>query len=161
MTFERIHDLLLIRAIATHPKIWPMIGDDLAGDAREWRPVLHDGIWYVLAEENDRKLGMLIFFPENSITWQVHICMLPEFWGAAARVLREVFAWIWERTNCQRITGSVPVWNGPAVHCALRAGMQPYGVNQHSSLKFSRLHHQILFGISKSGNSEPSERGAA
>src|SRR5260370_25434257 len=91
---------------------------------------------------------MFVFFPENSITWQVHVCMLPGAWGSAARAMREVFQWLWAQTACRRITGSVPVWNAPAIHCALRAGMTPFGVNQHSSLKNQRLHHQLLGGLS-------------
>lgn len=150
MKFERTTDANLIRTIATHPRVWPMLGDDLVSDPAEWNPVLHDGIWYVLAlAEDGNPCGMFIFFPENSVCWQVHICMLPEFWGGSARAMREVFGWLWERTACLRITGSVPVWNASAIHCGLRAGMQPYGVNQHSSLKNGKLHHQLLLGISK------------
>lgn len=153
MNFRRIGDELLIRSIATHPKVWPTIGDDLVGDPANWRPVLNDGIWYVLAEEvggeDAGPRGLFIFFPENSVCWQIHVCMLPKYWGSADRAMREVFEWIWERTPCRRIVGSVPVWNAPAVHCAMRARMEPFGVNQRSSLKYSRLHHQVLFGISK------------
>lgn len=147
--FERTHDTDVIREIATHPKVWPTMADDLSGVPAEWNPVLHEGVWYVLGKEESRVCGMFVFFPENSVTWQVHICMLPEFWGRASRALKEVFDWLWSRTPCRRITGSIPLWNAPAIHCALRAGMTPYGVNQHSSLKHSRLHHQLLLGISK------------
>ena len=149
--FERTADAKLIRAIATHPKVWPGIGDDLAGDPEKWTPVLHEGVWYVLAFDNDGDIlrGMFVFFPENSVCWQVHICMLPASWGTGARALREVFQWLWAKTPCLRITGSVPLWNEAAIHCALRAGMTAYGVNQHSSLKNARLHHQLLLGISK------------
>jgi RimJ/RimL family protein N-acetyltransferase len=153
MHFRRTRNERLIRAIATHPDVWPMMADDLTSDAENWNPVLHEGIWYVLCfgrEEEIDPRGMFVFFPENSITWQVHICMLPEFWGSASRALREVFQWLWVQTSCLRITGSVPVWNAPAIHCALRAGMKAFGVNPHSSLKHARLHHQLLLGISKS-----------
>ena len=149
MTFTRTRDLELIRSIATHPKVWPTLGDDLVVDPEQWTPVLHDGIWYVLVEEDGRVRGMFIFFPENSVCWQVHVCMLPEAWGASARAMKEVFVWLWRQTPCLRITGSVPVWNAPAIHCALRAGMEPFGVNRHSSLKNARLHHQLLLGISR------------
>jgi RimJ/RimL family protein N-acetyltransferase len=157
VTFERTQDERLIRAIATHPRVWPTLGDDLVSDPAEWKPLFHDGIWYVVARSDEElnPVGMFIFFPENSICWQVHICMLPEFWGGSARAMREVFVWLWARTACLRITGSVPVWNAPAIHCGLRAGMMPYGVNQHSSLKHGKLHHQLLLGISK-----PAEKAA-
>ncbi len=151
MIFERTRDEQLIRAIATHPKVWPTLGDDLVSDPSKWNPVLHEGIWYVLAEEEGYRVpcGMFIFFPENSVCWQIHICMLPQFWGRAARAAKEVFVWLWAHTSCLRITGSIPLWNESAIHCALRAGMKPFGVNQHSSLKGARLHHQLLLGISK------------
>jgi RimJ/RimL family protein N-acetyltransferase len=158
MTFRRTQNEKLIHAIATHPQIWPTMADDITSDPALWKPVLHAGIWYVLCFGDERETdprGMLVFFPENSITWQVHLCILPDFWGSAARTLREAFQWLWAQTACLRITGSVPVWNAPAVHCALRAGMQPFGVNLHSSLKGGRLHHQLLVGISK-----PAERVA-
>ena len=149
MTFTRTRDLELIRSIATHPKVWPTLGDDLVADPEQWTPVLHDGIWYVLVEEDGRVRGMFIFFPENSVCWQVHVCMLPEAWGTAGRAAREVFVWLWRQTSCRRIAASIPVWNAPAIHCALRAGMEPFGVNRHSSLKNARLHHQLLLGISR------------
>lgn len=149
MVFTRTKDESLIHSIATHPQIWPTLADDLVSDPKDWKPVLHDGIWYVLASDQEGICGLFIFFPENSVCWQVHICMLPRAWGSAARALRESFYWLWTETNCIRITGSVPVWNASAIHCALRAGMKPFGVNQHSSLKNDRLHHQLLLGISK------------
>jgi RimJ/RimL family protein N-acetyltransferase len=149
VTFTRTQDEAIIRRIATHPKIWPMLADDLASSPEAWKPVLHDGVWYVLAEEKGELHGLYVFFPENSVCWHVHISMLPEFWGGAARTSKQIFHWIWEQTACTRIVGSIPVWNGPAICCALRAGMKPYGVNQHSSLKDARLHHQLLVGISR------------
>lgn len=156
MKFRRTGDEILIRSIATHPKIWPTIGDDLAPDPEKWKPIFHDGIWYVLATlDDDTTAGLFIFLPENSISWRIHVCMLPKYWGSAERAMKEVFTWTWENTLCRRIIGSVPVWNAPAVHLAMRAGMEPFGVNQHSSLKYARLHHQVLFGISK-----PAERAA-
>ena len=130
MIFHRTKDVEMIRSIATHPKIWPTLGDDLLSDPAEWKPLMHDGIWYVLAEEDCQTRGLFVFFPENSVCWQVHICMRPEAWGSAARALREVFEWLWKQTTCQRITGSVPVWNAPAIACALKAGMQPFGGSQ-------------------------------
>lgn len=155
MTFTRTQDERVIRRIATHPKVWPMLGDDLTCERDAWKPILHEGIWYVVAEEKGELHGLFVFAAENSVCWQIHVSMLPEFWGGAARTMKQVFYWLWERTACVRIVGSVPVWNAPAIHCALRAGMQPFGVNQHSSLKNARLHHQLLVGISK-----PAERAA-
>lgn len=154
MFFRRTRNEKLIRSIATHPEVWPMMADDLVSDPANWNPVLHEGIWYVLCfgnkenKEEDLR-GMFVFFPENSVCWQVHVCMLPHAWGSSARALREAFQWLWAATKCVRITGSVPVWNAPAIHCALRAGMKPFGVNQYSSLKNAQLHHQLLLGISK------------
>lgn len=148
MTFERTSDVVVIRSIATHPKVWPTMADDLASDPEKWQPVIHDGVWYVLVHDPD-PCGLFVFFPENSVCWQVHICMLPKWWGKATRAAKEVFEWLWACTRCERIACTIPVWNAPAICCALRAGMKPFGVNQHSSLKNSRLHHQLLLGISK------------
>ncbi len=145
MQFERTYDAELIRAIATHPKVWPTLADDLVSDPAHWKPVLHEGIWYVLAGQQ----GMFIFFPENSVSWQIHVCLLPEFWGGGARAMKQVFTWLWAQTPCRRITGSVPTWNQSAFLCAVNAGMEPFGVNKNSSLKDGKLHHQVLFGISK------------
>jgi RimJ/RimL family protein N-acetyltransferase len=158
MHFRRTENARLIHAIATHPDIWPMLADDLTPTPEAWKPVLHAGIWYVLAFADDREQdprGMFVFFPENSISWQVHICMLPAAWGSAARASREVFQWLWAQTACRRITAAVPVWNASAIHCALRAGMTAFGVNQGSSFKNGRLHHQLMLGVSK-----PAEKAA-
>lgn len=150
LTFERTEDWELIRKIALHPKIWPLISDDLSPEPEVWQPVQRPDIWYVLAREHGKPIGLFVFSPENSVCWQSHIAMLPEAWGATARAaFTAVFPWLWERTPCQRIIGSVPVSNSLAILFAIQCGMLKFGMNPKSTLRDGKLEDQVMLGISK------------
>ena len=96
-----------------------------------------------------------MFAAENCICWQTHVCILPEAWGRGARILREMFAWTWKTSAWERITASIPIFNSAAIHCALRAGMKPFGVNPRSYQKRGQLHHQLLMGIGRPRSLNP------
>jgi len=153
ITFERTNDFHLVKKIATHPKLWPLISDDLSPDRHQWEPSQNPEIWYVLARGNGVPMGLFVFLPENPVHWRSHVCILPEFWGdIAAMACTLVFRWMWKLTKCERITGTIPISNRRAIAFAVRCGMTQYGVNPKSVLRNGRLEDQVLLGISKEGN---------
>ena len=150
MIFYRTHDLALIRSIMTHEKVWPAITDDLAGDPKDFMPVDHPATYYLAAHEGDHFLGIWMLNPENSVTWDVHTCLLPSAWGElAVRAAVHAIQWVWDNTPCLRLVTKVPVFNRLALRFARMAGMVEYGRNPKSFLKNGQLHDQILLGISK------------
>lgn len=151
MTFERTYDWTLVKSIATFPKIWSSISDDFSPQPEDWQPEEDERVWYVIAKSDGGSvLGMFIFYPENPICWRSHVCMLPESWGSQAHsACREVFEWLWEKTSCLRIIGTIPEWNRQALAFAVRCGMEKFGINTKSMQKGGKLFDQILLGISK------------
>ena len=150
MTFERSEDWKLIRAIATHPRVWDAISDDYTPHKEGWEPIKHSAVWYVLVKDGDELLGMFTFVPENAICWKVHTCMLPCAYGPTAqRAAKGIIQWIWEHTKCVRIITDVPAYNQLALRYAERADLERYGVNPRSYMKRGVLQDQILLGISK------------
>lgn len=154
ITFERSTDYELIRAIITHPKLWPYISDDNSPAREDYRPIESESVWYVVARTRDAEvgayvLGMWVFHPLNSICWEVHTCVLPRAWGhVGLEAARQLPEWIWENTPCRRIVTNVPSTNRLALQFALRAGMTIFGCNRASFLKDGKLCDQVCLGIS-------------
>ncbi|MGO9967262.1 MAG: hypothetical protein ACLPY2_08320 [Bryobacteraceae bacterium] len=153
MTFDRTWDYELVRTILTHPTLYRHMGDDFAPDPERFEVNRHPAIWYVLATEEWRAIGLFCFFPENDICWAAHVAMLRKTPPALTRQAgREVMRWLWERTPCRRLVASVPMCNRAAVRYGLDPqGMNllPYGVNEKSFLKDGKLWDQQLMGRSR------------
>lgn len=150
ITFERTSDWDLVKKIATHPKIWPTISDDFSPPRDKWQPVETSEIWYVLVRGKGVPIGFFMFAPETAVCWHSHICILPIAWGDVAHLAcRLVFYWLWERTECRRIIGSIPVSNPLAIKFAVQCGMERYGVNPKSFMRRGQLEDQILVGINR------------
>ena len=146
-----------MKRIITHPRIWPYVSDDFAGEPETWRPLENPGIWYVLVREAaapaqpDEVRGLFTFLPQNAICWEVHTALLPSAWRTTAseEIARELLQWVWRETPCQRIVTNVPGCNTKALEYAEKCGMKQFGINNGSYQKDGRLHDQILLGISR------------
>lgn len=149
MTFERSEDAALIRAVVTHPAVWPHVSDDYAPQASAWTPAMHPSLWYVVVREGEDTLGLWMFEARGAC-WEVHTCLLPIAWGdRGKRAAREMAAWLWKNTTCRRLITNVPAYNRLALRFAQRAGMTEFGRNERSFLKHGELHDQILLGLSR------------
>lgn len=152
MTFERTFDYALVKAIITHPAIYPHVSDDFSPSAEEYKPIESEFVWYVKVKDDGEILGVWIFVPENAICWKIHTCLLPTAWGArAAKAAKMMAQWIWKNTQCVRIITDVPETNRLALMFALKSGMTRYGMNPKSYMKDGKLLDQVVLGISKPG----------
>lgn len=159
MNFERSENWGLIKAIATHPKVWDAISDDFTAAKEVWEPVRHESVWYVVVKDDCEVLGMFAFIPENHVCWNVHTCLLPTAYGPRARqTARELTQWIWENTTCVRVTTNVPDQNRLALMYAKQVGFKEFGINPKSYMKDGILQDQILLGISKPEATCPSQQ---
>jgi hypothetical protein len=148
--FERTTDYALVRAILTHPAIYPHITDDGCPAADQFQVLEHPSIWYVLVRDGAEVLGLWMFAPQGAACWEVHTCLLPCAYGDRAKQASRAMAeWIFTHTPCQRIVTTVPAYNRLALRFAERAGMTRFGTNERSYLKGNTLHNQILLGLSK------------
>jgi RimJ/RimL family protein N-acetyltransferase len=149
MLLERTHDYALLRAIATHPRLWEHVSDDGTPPREEWKPAEDPALFYVLVREVEL-LGFFLLAPQNCVCYEIHVCLLPEAWGERAdAAFTGVLRWAWAETPARRIVGHVPASNRLAVRFAARAGLTEYGRNPASYLQGGALHDQILLGISK------------
>ncbi len=111
---------------------------------------LHPGLWPIAVRDGEELLGLFVFEVRNAVEWTVHTCLLPNAWGprakAAALGVRE---WIWQNTDCQRITTHVPEYNRLALRFAKQSGLVQFGLNLNSWKKNDKLHNVIELGISR------------
>jgi hypothetical protein len=149
MRFERTYDLDLIRVIVTHPRVWSKVSDDKAPEPENWNPADPEKAWYVLVWDDEDLLGMWMFHPENSVTWRAHFCFLPDAYGKTQQATVELFCWIWETTECQRIIGEIPWSNRLALKMVTAAGCKAFGIDEASFLKDGELEDRVAVGISR------------
>lgn len=149
-SFERTHDIDLIRRIATDPHVWSGISDDFSGDPEKWIPPDPKVGWYMVAREKNELLGLWMFVPHSHVCWEVHTCLLPIAYGSTATAAAAAMAeWIFRHTTCERIVTNVPEYNRIALRFAERCGLTQYGFNPQSYRKDGRLWGQYLLGMSK------------
>lgn len=152
ITFERTRDWPTIKRIVTHAKIYSAVSDDFSPLPDKWEPIQDESLWYVLVRDDEELIGMWMFQARNVICWDVHTCLLPSAWGPKAReAVHGMVQWIWDNTCCLRLITEVPAYNRLALNFAIAAGMEEFGRNPRSYMKYGRLHDVILLGMSKPG----------
>ncbi len=150
MTFEPTTDMQLVRQIMTHRDVYPGISDDGCPAANEFRPMEGSLICYLLVILKGKAVGLFVFVPHNTVTLEVHICLLRTCWGPRAiDAARGAAKWIWQHTRCERVVANIPEFNTHARRLAEAAGLTVMGINKRSYLKRGRLWDQFMFGISK------------
>jgi RimJ/RimL family protein N-acetyltransferase len=149
VTFHPTTDTALIKSIVTRPEIWAQLADDFDGDPWDYEPKVHPQVVYVLAKDDDKALGLLIFSVHSRICWEVTIMVLPAGRGRALEIAKAGIPWVFER-GCLRIIGRVLKSNRLALKLNKAAGFLVYGVNPGSCMKNGKLEDFVLFGVSKS-----------
>lgn len=149
MRIERTFDEELIRSIITHPKIYPYASDDSSPAADRFRPSMHESIYYLTPIDSE-VMGVFMLVPVNAITYEVHTCIQPEYWGKkAAEAARLLIDWMFGNTPCRKIITHVPAYNRLAYRFAKQAGLADEGLIKNSFLKHGQVYDQHLLGIAK------------
>ena len=150
LRFKRVYDLELVRAVLSHPRIFPHIGDDYAGPRESFTPNSDYRIWWVEANNDGELLGLFMFLPRSTVLWEMHVSLLPGAWGPPGlRAGRQVIPWVWENTTCRRLIGEVPRSNTLAIRWAEACGFTRFGVNPRAFMKRGVLEDLVLLGISR------------
>jgi RimJ/RimL family protein N-acetyltransferase len=143
-------DQEFIRRTMTHPKVWPFISDDYSGAPEDFVPPLHGSFRYLTPEHKGERVGVFFYHPHTAVLWEVHTCVLPEYWGdPATQAARAGLLWMVENTSCRKVLTHVPRTNQKARMFALRVGLKDEGVNRASFLKDGDLVDQYLMGITE------------
>lgn len=146
LAISRTHDMGLVRAILADPAIWPHIHDD---GATEPAPIDHEGLYWLLVDDG-APAGVFLLHAHNTVTYEVHTCLLPRIWGAKARKASELGkAWMFDNTPCQKLITHVPAYNLHALRFSERCGFKREGVNRASFLRNGELLDQHLLGYTK------------
>lgn len=148
----RTRDFSAIRALCTHPRIFPSISDDYTKDAKTWKPIESELVIYLLASDEKGPFGFGIFIPQTHVQYGAHTAFLPRSYGADARhSFEHMIEWMWTKTTARRIVGEIVRENKLAIRFARRAGFEIYGINERSYLRGGVLRDQVCLGISKPG----------
>lgn len=144
----RTTDAAWIKEVMTHPRIWPRISDDHSPAPEDFEPILHEGLYYLSPEHRGAPVGVFFFHAHSVVCWEIHTCILPEFWGPpAVLAARAAMLWMVDNTACRKIITHVPDDNPVAHRYARRVGMTDEGVNRASFLKGGSLLDQFFLGI--------------
>lgn len=150
MRIERTFDMELVKAVLTHPAIYPHITDDGCPPIDEFEPADHPSFYRLAVYDGEDVAGLFLFHPANMVCYEGHICLLPAHQGGDTRAAaKSALAWMFENTPCQKIMARVPAKNLPARRAVERAGMLEEGKLRKSLLKDGVLQDQILYGVEK------------
>ncbi len=149
----RVADVAEVNRIMTHPDVYPKISDDGSPEVGRFdaTPLLEcDAIYFLGWTVAGAWAGMWLLKPWNTITYEVHTSVLPDFRGAEAiRVAGDVGRWMFHNTPCRKVVTLIPEGNRPALAFALSAGMKKEGLVKRSFLKGGKVVDQQLLGIEK------------
>lgn len=147
-----IDDIDFIRSVYADEEIYHYISDDGSNDPNEidYGALISIPHIYVMIPSVNTPVGVLLFYPWNTITFELHTAIVKEHRGKEAIEAAKVCGfWMFENTNCQKIVTSIPAGNFPAKYLARKCGMKYIGNNEKSYLKGGTLHDQHLYGICK------------
>lgn len=148
ITVERTEDADLIRSVMTHPKVWPHVTDDTAGDPADFETPFLPSIHYIVPRFNGAPMGVFVAHPHSAVLWEWHVAVLPEFWGSAGhKAGAEVIRWIFRETSARKLIGQPPVTNRAAYRYARRLGFADEGRITKCFLKGGCLVDQHILGI--------------
>ena len=150
MNVERTHDMAAVKAIITHPDIWPLASDDGSPDPENFEPADDPRLVYLLASDGGRPAGVFVMVPVNAVTWDVHDVMLPGYQGLKAVVAaRLALDLAFAETGARKLTAAIPESNQRAIRFALRLGFRMEGVSPKSFLRNGNLEDRIMLGFER------------
>ncbi len=149
-TFEPSTDLLLVKAIMTHPVLYAEMMDDFSPTPEAFTAPLSEALRYVLVKRRGALLGVVLIVRRSTIVCEVHICILPKFWGRATVAAgRQFLSWLWANTPYLRAIGNMPSFNRSALALAEELGFKAWGRNKGSFMKHAMRHDEIYVGIDR------------
>ncbi len=147
---ERTHDMDLVRRIYVHPKIYGKMTDDLCPPPEALTIPENSSQYFLIAyNDKDEAMGVICYQPHNHVLYQIHIAILPEFWGNdnAVNAVKASFDWMVKNTSCRVVLSITPRPYSLAIRLAKKVGAELQGVLKHSILLKGHLEDQIIYGV--------------
>ena len=107
---------------------------------------------YLKATDNGEDVGYFLFHAQNSVTYESHVCFLPNKRNKTVRSGREAIQWMFANTDCRKLIASVPVDNELTYRYSKMVGFREEGLRRKSFLRDGVLHDQYMMGIEKEVN---------
>lgn len=149
ITITRTFDADFIESVCKHPKIWKSISDDNS-NFEEWKPTINDDVYWLAPVVDGEAAGVFLVYPLNSILWEVHTSILPEYWGETClECAKAVIKYVFENTECKKLITNVPRNNPLAKRLAEKAGMSIEYINKKSIMKCGMMMDQFVLAIYK------------
>lgn len=139
---ERTEDVGFLKAIATHPRVWPYITED-GSDIHTYEPVISPMMHYLRFEDR----GFFQFGMMNRVMYGCHVCMLPK--TDADEAAKQAIEWMWANTEAQKLVCHLAPVKRHAIRFAKRAGFTEEGRLRAAFLLHGILHDLIILGVQK------------
>lgn len=148
ITIERTRDMTLVRALMTHPRLYEKMTDDTCPSRKTFKPIDHDHLHYLVPKCDERPMGSLLFNPATFYLYQIHIGILPEFWGQGIeKVVALALDYMKAHTQCLHVIAMIPDYNRHAHQLAIRCGFTIEGCLKASTRIKNRIFDQTILGI--------------
>lgn len=143
---KRTHDMQAVQAIMSHPRIWPHIHDD---SVREPAPADHEHLVWLLAVDDDKPVGVFLFYPLTAVSYEGHVSMLPCAWGRSVEYAKDAIEWMFANTPCERICGATPADNILALRFNRRIGFECRGVRPRAFVRDGKPIDLVLSAVER------------
>jgi len=132
--------------IITHDDVYPYVRDDGSVEPHEYK--IPDGV-ICLVVYDPEPVACSIFYPRNSITYEIHTQTLPDGRSDSFRYGRLMLAWIWENIVVEKLVATIPADNRKALLYTLKIGFEIEGICPDSFIRDGKTINQTHIGISR------------
>jgi len=146
ISFEHLeHSDPIVDYIFNHPRIIKGVTDslpDFVGEVSDKTTLV--GVMY-----GGMVCGIISIEPMNTITYQLHIALLPALWGRSTEVCSGFVDYIFTRATVLKLVAIVPTCNPLVLKMLRRMGINEEGVITKSFLRNWKRYDMIIFGLTK------------
>lgn len=125
--------------------VWDEIKTYLADDTGE----IEDSGEFLGIFDKKEMAGAFLIKPMNAYCYEVHGGVKRKYWGKGIEICELLKLTIFYSTPCLKVVAIIPEFNRLMRRCVEKNGMKKEGILTKSYLKWSRLHDQIIYGITK------------
>lgn len=143
---ERTEDVDFVNSVIHHPEIENLASDE----GPRFQAVRHPYIYY-LVPRIEKPLGVMMFLPVNSITWNPHIALFQEFRGKGlgTGAIREAIRWMFRNTPCRKLIAFPPQFNLGMYNVFTKVGFKREGFSPKSVMKDGHIYGRYILGLEK------------
>jgi len=93
--------------------------------------------------------GAFLIKPWSAYCYELHGGVLKKYWGKGPEICAMAGRTVFYSSPCLKLVAIVPEFNRPMRSCVQKAGMKQEGIVKNSYLKWSRLHDQYVYGVTR------------